>query len=337
MIYKLCCSILCFGGLVIANAQTWQPDILGEKYNALEVYFADDYSGKVKSTVIRQKCEFKSQRAVLYIHGYNDYFFQKELGDNFVNNGYNFYAVDLRKYGRSILPGQTLFEVRDLTEYFEDINAALDAIINDGNTSIVFMGHSTGGLIASYYLAETKHENYPIKALVLNSPFLDMNLDVLTEDFVLPIIGWCASLFPDLSINQGGSNLYARTLLKQYEGEWEYNTRWKLEWPQDVTMGWLKAITQAQNRLHRGADINIPILLMRSDKSGSETELSVEEARKADIVLDVEEISEYGKRLGSNITEFVIKNGMHDLFLSSIPVRYSLYSHMFQWLDKCGL
>lgn len=327
--------LLCAGA---ACAQDWESDAaLGGRYECTTIDCADDYSGKVKTTVVRRLSDFGRQAAVLYVHGYNDYFFQRELGDNFANNGYNFYAVDLRKYGRSIIPGQSHFEVRDLREYFEDLDAALDIIVHEGNKTVILMGHSTGGLIASYYLAEACHEKYPIEALILNSPFLDMNLDAVTEDFILPVVGMLARFFPDFAISQGGGNLYARTLLRRYGGEWDYDLRWKHEWPQDVTMGWLRAITQAQDRLHRGVDIDVPILLMHSDKSGSEAGMTVGEARRADIVLDVSEIAGYGRRLGCDITEYVVKDGMHDLFLSGMPVRYTLYSRMFRWLRKRGL
>ena len=318
-------------------AQLWAPDVLGDGYCCREIWQADDYSGNVKATVVRLKSQCSTGRAVLYVHGYNDYFFQAELGNNFINNGYNFYAVDLRKYGRSMLPGQIPFEVRDLKEYFDDINAALDIILQDGNKSVILMGHSTGGLITSYYLASSNHEKYPIKASILNSPFLDMNLDVLTEDFILPVASLCGIFFPDLSINQGGGNQYARTLLAHYGGEWEYDTQWKFEWPQPVTTGWLRAISTAQDILHEGAYIEVPILLMHSDKSGNEGDVNDEEAGNIDMVLDVNEISCYGKRLGNDITEYVVKNGMHDLFLSHIPVRYSLYYHIFEWLRNKGL
>ncbi|MEK8226237.1 alpha/beta hydrolase [Oerskovia sp. M15] len=42
------------------------------------------------------------RRAVLYVHGFVDYFFQAHLGDAFEEHGYAFYAIDLRGYGRSL-------------------------------------------------------------------------------------------------------------------------------------------------------------------------------------------------------------------------------------------
>jgi len=47
------------------------------------------------------------------------------MAEMFASNGYNFYAVDLRKYGRSLIAGQKMFQVRRLDEYFADINATI--------------------------------------------------------------------------------------------------------------------------------------------------------------------------------------------------------------------
>lgn len=311
-------------------ADDWDYDILGDGYEVTRLYMKPDYSGNVTASLIRKLCVNESGRAILYVHGYNDYFFQKELGNQFVGNGYDFYALDLRKYGRSYMQGQELFETRDLSEYFEDVTAALDVIAESGCKEIVLMGHSTGGLILSYFMAKGMAEGYPVKALLLNSPFLDMNLDNLTENYVLPVVAWLSILNNDIKINQGADDLYARSLLKEYDGEWEYDTSWKLVVSPDVTVGWLHAITDAQKFLHKGVDIRQPILLMRSERSSADYLLS-------DMVLDVDEISKYGKRLGADVTEYVVKNGLHDLFLSCKPVRYPLYAAMFNWLRSKGL
>ena len=50
----------------------------------------------------------------LAIHGWNDYFYQVELARAVSAAGGRFYAVDLRKYGRSLREGQTFGFIRDL-------------------------------------------------------------------------------------------------------------------------------------------------------------------------------------------------------------------------------
>lgn len=323
--------VLGFGG--IATAQTWRYDILGDGYQMRYFNMPDDYSGKVRSTVIRKKTDCDSKKAILYVHGYNDYFFQKEMGDRFVDSCYNFYAVDLRKYGRSLLPGQRAFDVHDVSEYFTDIDSALNVIVGDGNTSIILMVHSTGGLTTSMYMAKHHGDKYPIKGLILNSPFLDMNLSKFTENILIPIVTWYSWFSKNTNIPQGDGNAYAQSLLKKYHGEWNYNTNWKKEISPAVTSGWIAAIHKAQNYIQDGTDIKIPILLMYSTRSASGDNW-IPEFNKADIVLDVEDISKYGRKLGPNIHILKVQDGVHDLVLSRKPVREALYKSMFTWLRK---
>ena len=80
------------------GAADWQQDVLGDGYVAKIISMADDYRGKVMSTVVKKQDNPATGKAVLYVHGYNDYFFQRELGDSVVAHGYGFYAVDLRKF-----------------------------------------------------------------------------------------------------------------------------------------------------------------------------------------------------------------------------------------------
>lgn len=135
---------------VIPATAQWMPDRLGDGYEMRYVNQPDDYSGKVRSTVIRKLSKCGGHRGVLYVHGFNDYFFQKEMGDRFVDSCYNFYAVDLRKYGRSLMEGQKAFQVRDMKEYFADIDSAVNCMKRDGIDEIVLMGHSTAVSLHRY-------------------------------------------------------------------------------------------------------------------------------------------------------------------------------------------
>lgn len=330
--YVLLC-LLCVLCVAFGYAGEWKKDILGGDYKTKRFDMPDDYSGKVVTTVIKRKSSEPSTRAVLYIHGYNDYFFQKEMGDEFAERGYNFYAVDLRKYGRSILDGQRKFDVRKLDEYFADINTALNVMKSDGNVEIILMGHSTGGLTAAYYMVERGSDCSLIKALVLNSPFLDMNLSDSQEKYLLPLLSTVSGVVPKISIEQNSNDAYSQSLLKKYHGEWDYDTEWKMPLSPPVTVGWLGAVHKAQMKLQKGAAIPVPVLLMRSDKSVSGTEWK-ESFNKGDCVLDVNEISTYGRKLGKHVQELVVKEGLHDLMLSRKPVRLALYDYLFNWLDN---
>ena len=193
------------------------------------------------------------------------------------------------------------------------------------------MGHSTGGLITSSYMSETPDSI--IRGLVLNSPFLDWNLSKWTERAV-PVVAAAGKLFPDINISQGHSSAYSESLLRSAHGEWEYNTDWKQVNSPDVTAGWIRAINEAQQNLQSGKHkINVPIMLMHSDKSVHGSEWTPA-SQTGDAVLDVSEISKYGRKLGLDITEATVKDGLHDLILSSPGVRKAVYRSIFNWIDK---
>ena len=56
---------------------------------------------------------------MLYLHGWNDYFFQTHLADYLTELGLDFYALDLRRYGRSLRRGQLRGFITDLDDYGE--------------------------------------------------------------------------------------------------------------------------------------------------------------------------------------------------------------------------
>lgn len=327
---KILLIFLSFCALSVIAA-SWQTDILGDGYEMRYVDQGNDYSGNVRSTIIKKNAPCGHDKGILYVHGYNDYFFQKEMGDRFVDSCINFYAVDLRKYGRSILPGQKKFEVRDLHEYYADIDSAIAQMHNDGIKEIVLMGHSTGGLITSLYMHD--HNNSDIIGLILNSPFLDWNFKGLMKNIAIPAFGALGKIFPNLSISQGDSNGYQQSLLKQYHGEWDYNQDWKVFRPEKVSASWTRAISSAQKKLKHGGGIDVPVLLMHSSGSIDEDKWTPD-FQHNDAVLNVEDIFRIGRNLGTDVTEETIDGGMHDLILSAPTVRENVYNKMFEWLNE---
>lgn len=331
-------AIILLALMLVPMLLSWEKDpLMGHSgYEMEQVKQPDDYSGPVVSTVVRRLPEGKRpKRAVLYVHGYNDYFFQDSMGREFNDSGYGFYAVDLRKYGRSLLDGQRRYEARNLNEYFPDIDSAITRMRRDSVDEIILMGHSTGGLISSLYM-----ENHPapeIKALILNSPFLDWNFTGTTRKVSIPVGAAAGKLFPNIKISQGDGSAYGESLLKSKHGEWEFDTTLKLLHPAPVTLGWVRAIDQGHKTLMRnGRAITVPIYLMHSKRSVNLDEWSPE-AQQADAVLNVDSISARGRRIGYDITEATVDSGLHDLVLSAPNIRREVYSHIFNFLKRKGL
>lgn len=52
------------------------PDILGDNYLRRTIQMPDDYEGKVVCTLVKKPQLPETKQAILYIHGYNDYFFR---------------------------------------------------------------------------------------------------------------------------------------------------------------------------------------------------------------------------------------------------------------------
>lgn len=306
----------------------WQPDILGDGFEMAFINHPADYSGKVRSTVIRKLATAPSHKAILYVHGFSDYFLQKEMAQMFVDHGYNFYAIDLRKYGRSLLEGQRLFQVRDLHEYFPDIDSAVEIISADGTESIALLGHSTGGLTTSLYMSEKPSPL--IKALMLNSPFLDWNMPTFMKKVIIPIASSFGRVFPNVKIHQEPDAGYANTLSAHHQGEWHYREDWKPDVLPDPDLGWIRAIYQGQKQLRRQS-VKVPALLMHSSCSVKKG-VSKKSYFHADAILDVETISYYGTRLGNDVTEVTFQDGLHDLVLSKKIIREQVYETMLSWL-----
>lgn len=313
----------------ILSSDTWMPDDeLGHGYDMMVFDQGEDYSGKVRCTVVRFRAEKPSDKGVLYIHGFADYFFQSEMASQFARHGYNFYAVDLRKYGRSLLPGNKPFEVRDLREYFDDIRSGLASMERDGVKEIILMGHSTGGLVTSLFMQIEQDSR--IKALILNSPFLVWNILGIKGKLGIPAVAGMGRMLPGFKVKNDKSTGYADSLK-----EWKYRKDWKPEALPDVDAAWVRAIDIAQRSLEKGS-IKVPVLLLHSDKSAYPGD-SPEQYAAADGVLNAEAISKAGKRLGANVTDFTVHDGLHDVVLSRPDVRAVVYTEIFSWLENLAL
>lgn len=109
---------------------TWVPDVL-PGFEAATAAMPEDAEGPVPVTLVRATgaSERTGDRpAVLHLHGYNDYFFQRHLARAWLDRGYEFFALDLRKCGRSWRPWQTPHYCSSLREYWPEITAAVATV-----------------------------------------------------------------------------------------------------------------------------------------------------------------------------------------------------------------
>lgn len=300
-------------------------DILGAPYLARTLELKPDAEGDVVATLVHRPADGPSTgKAVLHVHGFADYFFQRHVADFWCNRGYDFYALDLRKFGRSLRPHQTPNYVEDLTTYHEELDQAYDAIsANYGH--IVLTAHSTGGLIVPLWAAARKLD---IAGMVLNAPWLDMQGPVVMRNLAIPILRRVGSRRPDLEIPRKVSGFYGRSLHRAEKGEWDFNLDWKpLEsWP--VYAGWIRAIRDGQIAISRGIDVHAPILVLSSGRSSQPNSINHPDIFSTDIVLDVEQIRRRAPLLGRHVTLAQIDGAMHDVTLSRAPARKLVFDEI---------
>lgn len=263
-----------------------------------------------------------TKKAVLYIHGYNDYFFHDHLAYKFVEKGYSFYALDLHGYGRSKKNNSTDMYMSDVSDYFDEINLAIEFIKAQGADDITLFGHSQGGLIG--ILFEDKYRAF--NRVVLNSPFLDFNAAWYEEGLLIPILSLAGYFFPQYMIDDYREDLYDKHLYQI----WGFDAKKKMITYPSKHLGWFRAISNALETVQAGLSIKVPILVLHSDKTG----YSKDDIGNSDMILDVEEIEEYSKQLGLNVTTYVAKGALHDIFLSKRSIRDKARDYMFNWLAK---
>lgn len=309
-----------------------QPDPLGPDFSQLVLPQLPDYEGPVQAVLVRYLPEptAPAAGAVLYVHGFNDYFFQREMAAQYAAHGYHFFALDLRKYGRALLPHQRPNNVRDLREYNADLDAALAEIGAAGHTRLVLSGHSTGGLITALYAAR-----HPARfvALVLNSPFLALNQPWPRRYLLAPLAGMLGRALPDLPLPAGLPDIYGQSLHQAYRGEWDYNLAWKPNHVFKVNAGWLGAILRGQRQVRRGLALPLPVLVLHAERSAGGRQWR-EEFRRADIVLNVADIRRLAPRLGPHVTLHAVPDAVHDVVLSGADGRAAAYAALFRWLAE---
>ena len=305
-------------------------------FQIIKLNLKDDYEGRVEAVVFKRNAKKDSGKAILYLHGFVDYFFQYHLADWANDLGFNFYALELRKYGRSLLKHQKPNMFRHYTEYFEEIGEAVKLIREkDKNKTLVLMGHSTGGLLLSLYAHHHRQEK-TIDALILNSPFFDFNVPVFIKKIVMPVMAFIGRKKPHLSSPEGLATGYPKSIHKEHYGEWDFDQRYKPVEGFPINLGWINGIYRAQKELQKGLDIQCPVLVMFSTKSVKPGKYR-EEMKTADAVLNVKDIEKYAGGIGKNVKKVAIPDGVHDLILSNKKPREQTFREMEIFLKENNL
>ena len=317
----------------------WVHDVLaGYRQATLPLGADPDGEGELFATLVRTADSTPASSVVLAVHGYTDYFFNTELADHFAARGWRFYGLDSHRCGRSWRQGQTPHFTTDLARYDRELEWAMAVIAAENPTARVLVcGHSTGGLVVALWLDRVRQRGdtaaMGIAGLVLNSPFLDLNGPaILRTKVTSTAIGAVSKVSKTRVLRGSGTGGYGLTLHREYHGEFDYNLRWKPLGGFPVTVGWIHAIRRGQAKLHRGLDVGVPNLVLRSDHSVAET-AETDMLQRGDAVLDVAHIARWAGCLGNRTTSVPVNDAKHDVFLSLSEPRAAAYRELDSWLD----
>ncbi|HEX7806344.1 MAG TPA: alpha/beta hydrolase [Cellulomonas sp.] len=307
------------------------PDVLGEGWSARTLRLRPDAQGEPVATLVhREPTGPAPRRAVLYVHGFVDYFFQAHVGDAFAAHGYDFFALDLRDYGRSIRPGREPNFVTELAAYSEEIDAAVRLLRAD-HDQLVVLGHSMGGLVTSLW-ADARRGAGVVDALVLNSPWLELRGSWVERVPVTRLVDVVGRFVPRLKVGALGQH-YGAALHSGTGGEWDYDLAWKPLLGFPVRAGWLRTVRRGHARVARGLAVDRPVLVLSSDASGPDDRWH-DALVTTDSVLDVEHIAARAPLLGPDVTYVQVAGGAHDLALSPAPARDRYLDEVLGWLES---
>ncbi|MDP9996647.1 alpha/beta hydrolase [Pseudarthrobacter sulfonivorans] len=332
------------------GAAAWAEDFLGPSFQYQSLPLTPDDEGDVAATLIRHTARPPGDaggingraHAVLYLHGWADYFLQAELAEQLSARGLYFYAVDLRKFGRSLRLGQTPGYATDLRMYDEDLGAALAAIRADlpqvtgpdSAPAVHVLAHSFGGLIAALWADRHPGE---LATLTLNSPWLELQGSSLIRNLAMHLVEPVARADPKRPFHLPEMPGYWQSVSSEAHGEWQLHPVWRPAASFPIRAGWAKAVLAGHAAVARGLDITAPVLVMLSDRTRIQAEWS-EELMHADAVIDVEETASRALRLGRRVTVFRYPGAIHDVFLSERGIRQEAYQDVACWLKSypCG-
>lgn len=325
----------------------WKPDVLADEFEQLTLDLGEDDEGPVFATLVRalphEQSWWDVLRArrgplddvdVLYVHGWSDYFFQKRLARFWTARGARFFALDLRKYGRSLRDAQTPGYVTSLTTYDEDIAAALEAMGRgtEGTAStrrLVILGHSTGGLTLSLWAS--RHPG-TADAVILNSPWLEFQV-ASARPLIAPVAELQARWAPREVAPQVDLGFYTRAQQEVADPDdpVDTNLAWRPAQTMAVHAGWFHAVLTGHAAVAAGLAIDAPVCVLLSARSATPTRWS-EDLTRADSVLVVDDIARAALKLGASVTVERIDGALHDVFLSRHEAREEAYRRLDRWV-----
>lgn len=303
----------------------WIPDFLGPGFEQRAM------TGDPGGTLVRflPKTTADAAPALVYVHGWSDYYFNGELARFTVRRGWRFYALDLPEHGRSIKPGGLPGYLPSIENYLASIDAALTVVREEGAGPVVLMGHSTGGLAVAL---EAQQRPERLSAVVLSSPWLAPHGGRTAGRALERMLDVAARRRPERILPLPARGYFWRAIAREAGGEWDLRADYRPRTAFPIRAGWLRSILAAQRQLASGPRIAVPALLLAAAKSDTGL-VWREHMRSRDAVLSIRPMRRAAAAACSSLDEVLVPGGLHDVLLSAPAVRHEAYERLGAWLD----
>ncbi|MDN5822006.1 MAG: alpha/beta hydrolase [Brachybacterium sp.] len=306
--------------------------LLGEGYETYRIDLGSDDEGPLVATLIHRESGNSPEAAtgkppILLMHGWSDYVLDRGLMEHLGRLGHDVWGLDLRKHGRSLLPGQTATEIDHLNRYDAEIGASLRIIGRDRPP--VMLAHSTGGLTAALW---AQRKPGTVRGIALNSPWLEMHLGPVTRALAQAPVRMLAERLQQRPILPVGSDHIARASHRDFGGAYDYDLVLKPPGGHPFPAVTLNAIIDGQRRLAAAGPLPIPVLVLHSDRTRIGHRFS-EQMRRSDSVLNVRTLAAAAAALGPQVRIEAIPGARHDVFLSDADARARAIEVLEDWLE----
>lgn len=271
-----------------------RPLPVGKKYppsedvSTLRDYLDRELDGRGLSVASSWSVPSQPRFALVYVHGWNDYFYQPHLARMFSCLGGAFYALDLHRYGRNLSGWPAESQVWNCyTEDYADYDPELDWAVararqDHPGLPVIVMGHSNGGGVVAAWAARHHHA---FDGLIFNSPWIVHDVSTIPAGKLLMrlIMDWgklCRFPMPQfgpatyadsLAGYQALASPLPRRLLPFLNDPavrgWKVNPRWRVFNGAPTLVSWAAAVFRNQRWLAQEAVFpSKPVLCLTANR-----------------------------------------------------------------------
>lgn len=269
-----------------------------------------------------------NDKVIVVVNGrVETYWKYQELFFDFVQQGYDVYALDHRGQGVSgrLVDDNEMGYVEHFDDYVTDLQQFIDhVVLPQGYQHHYLLGHSMGGAIASLYLS---HSPNVFERAVLSAPMHGIYVEPTLKPFMMPLIGLIECITRQPRYAFGQKPYYA----KPFDGNLLTGSHPRYQWFRDLyearpdlriggaSNHWvwesLKAVKTVQ---HCAASITTPLLLLQ----GSDDRIVCNQAQHR--------FAQCVQHHGGQCDLQVIQGAHHELLFEVDPLRNQALIAMLQ-------